>query len=267
MDRRRFLRLALGSPALVLLAPGPAAAAEPPPPPRKPGLREAPLVVLDPGHGGRDPGAIGARGTLEKDVVLDVARRIRRGLGGRKDLRVRLTRDEDVFLPLAERVRIARAAGADLFVSIHADSAPRPSARGLSAYTLDEDSTDEFARDLAKQENMADRFAGLDRRHGGKEVAAILVELRARHTRDASLRAKAAIVEGAGRSLPLLENPMRSAGFAVLRAPDMPSVLVETGFLSNAEDEALLRDARGRARVAEVLAEQLRAVAAGGVLG
>jgi N-acetylmuramoyl-L-alanine amidase len=273
MHRRLLLRLALGAPTLLLLGPAAAAqnrsaaraAAGVPVPPRKPARREVPLVVIDPGHGGRDPGAIGARGTREKDVVLDVSLHLRRRLSAASGVRVRLTREEDVFLPLAERVRIAQAADADLFVSVHADSAPRAEARGLSAYTLDENASDEFASQLARQENRADRFAGLDARRGGKEVLAILDDLRARHTRDTSIRAKAALVEGAGKTLRLLENPMRSANFAVLRAPDVPSVLVETGFLSNREDEALLRDRRQRRRLADVLAEQLQKVMTSGL--
>ncbi len=245
---------------LVLGRGGGALAAAIPPPRRKPALRVPPLVILDPGHGGRDPGAVGRRGTQEKDVVLDIARAVQRRLAGSGQARVDMTRSTDVFLALDERVEIARRAGADLFVSIHADSAPNLEARGLSAYTLDENATDDFARKLAQQENLADRFAGLDRR-GAKAVAAILNDLRARHTRDTALRARAALVDGAGRTLRLLENPMRSANFAVLRAPDVPSMLIETGFLSNREDESMLRDQRQRRRIAEVIADELASLA------
>ena len=159
--------------------------------------------------------------------------------------------------PLAERVAIARDAGADLFISIHADSAPNRDARGLSAYTLSDKASDDFAFALAKQENLADGSGGIDLRHTRPQVAAILSDLVARHTVTASLMAKSSLVEGAGRSLRLLDNPKRSANFAVLKAPDVPSVLIETGFLSNPRDEDLLRDVAQRRRIADVLSREL----------
>ena len=230
-------------------------------PPRKPD-REAPpqqrrLVVIDPGHGGHDPGAIGVRGTLEKEITLDISREIARKLRGTRGVSVRLTRDGDTFLPLADRVAVARDAGADLFISIHADSAPNREARGLSAYTLSDKASDDFSFALAKQENLADGAGGIDLRHTRPQVAAILSDLVARHTVSASLMAKSSLVEGAGRSLRLLDNPKRSANFAVLKAPDVPSVLIETGFLSNERDEELLRDQSQRRRIADVLSREL----------
>jgi N-acetylmuramoyl-L-alanine amidase len=267
MKRRLLLQMTLNAPFLGLgsfglassLMRGMADAAIREAPPRKP---EAPslqrrLVVIDPGHGGHDPGAIGARGTLEKEITLDISREIARKLRGTRGVSVRLTRDGDIFLPLADRVAVARDAGADLFISIHADSAPNREARGLSAYTLSDKASDDFSFALAKQENLADGAGGIDLRHTRPQVAAILSDLVARHTVSASLMAKSSLVEGAGRSLRLLDNPKRSANFAVLKAPDVPSVLIETGFLSNERDEELLRDQSQRRRIADVLSREL----------
>ncbi|QQP91034.1 N-acetylmuramoyl-L-alanine amidase [Skermanella sp. TT6] len=269
MKRRVLLQLALNAPLLGigtsglagLLVPASATAApangpqrKPEPPTAAPSRR---LLVIDPGHGGRDPGAIGVRGTLEKEITLDIAREIARRLRGVPGVAAKLTRDTDIFLPLAERVAIARDAGADLFISIHADSAPNRDARGLSAYTLSDKASDDFAFALAKQENLADGSGGIDLRHTRPQVAAILSDLVARHTVTASLMAKSSLVEGAGRSLRLLDNPKRSANFAVLKAPDVPSVLIETGFLSNPRDEDLLRDVAQRRRIADVLSREL----------
>ncbi len=226
-------------------------------PVRRPG---APVVVIDPGHGGIDPGAIGLHGTREKDVTLDIAREIAQRLVREHRVKAVLTRQDDRFLALEERVEIGRAAEADLFVSIHADSAPTPEARGLSAYTLSAKATDGFAGALANRENRADAVAGVDLKSAKPAVRAILMDLATRHTAKASLVARQAIVKGAGRELRLLDNPMRAANFAVLKAPDVPSVLVETGFLSNPQDEQILRTAEARRTVAKVLARELAAV-------
>lgn len=264
IERRSILRLTASLPACGLLGilgdsvfGSAALAAE-----SRPAVSRPRLILLDPGHGGADPGAVGAKGTLEKDVTLHIAQEAARLLSGKQGIGVRLTRRDDRFLALEERVAIARKTGADLFVSIHADSAPNADARGLSAYTLSSRASDGFASRLAQQENRADRFGGIDPREGRKVVRDILHDLTARHTRNASLVARQALVRGAGRDLQLLENPMRSANFAVLKAPDVPSVLVETGFLSNPADEAVLRDPRARGAVARVLARELAAVVA-----
>lgn len=271
MDRRQLLGLGLsklwltafGTAAMALAqTPGPVLAAE-----RRPGRKPAGgassrprLVMLDPGHGGNDPGAIGTRGTFEKEVTLDIAREVARILAGRTNVAVKLTRRDDRFLALDERVALTREAGADLFVSIHADSAPNADARGLSAYILSEKASDSFASRLAQQENQADRFGKPGSFGGGRIVKDILLDLTARHTRHASLAARQLLVEGAGKELRLLENPMRSANFAVLKAPDVPSVLVETGFLSNPRDEEILRDATARRVVSRVLAREIAGV-------
>jgi N-acetylmuramoyl-L-alanine amidase len=276
MRRRLLLRLAVNAPLLGLgsfglasvlipgLMPGQAVAASKDGPARKPERSSPPverrLVVIDPGHGGHDPGAVGVRGTLEKEITLDISREIARRLRGIRGVSVKLTRDDDTFLPLADRVAVAREAGADLFISIHADSAPNRDARGLSAYTLSDKASDDFSFALAKQENLADGAGGIDLRHTRPQVAAILSDLVARHTVSASLMAKSSLVEGAGRNLRLLDNPKRSANFAVLKAPDVPSVLIETGFLSNERDEELLRDQSQRRRIADVLSRELAEV-------
>jgi N-acetylmuramoyl-L-alanine amidase len=277
MKRRLLLQLAVNAPLLGLGALGlgsfglasvltsaraDAATKEAPPrkPDRTPPAPQHRLVVIDPGHGGHDPGAIGVRGTLEKEITLDISREIARKLRGTRGVSVKLTRDDDIFLPLADRVAVAREAGADLFISIHADSAPNRDARGLSAYTLSDKASDDFSFALAKQENLADGAGGIDLRHTRPQVAAILSDLVARHTVSASLMAKSSLVEGAGRNLRLLDNPKRSANFAVLKAPDVPSVLIETGFLSNERDEELLRDQSQRRRIADVLSRELAEV-------
>lgn len=215
------------------------------------------LVMIDPGHGGHDPGAIGKHGTYEKDVTLDVARRVVDNLNQGGSVIAKMTRRTDVFLPLKERVSIAREAKADLFISIHADSAPTQAARGLSAYSLSEKGTDRFARELAKRENSVDEVGGVDLKDTEPDVAAILLDLTARHTRNAALKAKKQIVRAMRGKWQLLDNPMRAANFAVLRAPDIPSILVETGFLSSVKDEALLRDASQRARIAGLLSKEM----------
>ncbi|MCW2243511.1 N-acetylmuramoyl-L-alanine amidase family protein [Azospirillum canadense] len=257
MDRRRFLQLSLtvplaGAAGLVpspLLATGAKATARPAPRTR--------MIVLDPGHGGVDPGAIGTRGTQEKEVTLDIAREVARLLSGQHRLGATLTRSDDRFLELQERVDLAREARADLFVSIHADSAPNREARGLSAYTLSEKGSDAFAASLAQRENAVDRLGGVDFKAQKRVVKDILLDLTARHTKHASLVARQSIVKGAGKELRLLDNPMRAANFAVLKAPEIPSVLIETGFLSNKLDEAILRDSKARRTVARVLAREI----------
>ncbi|HZH27764.1 MAG TPA: N-acetylmuramoyl-L-alanine amidase [Azospirillaceae bacterium] len=266
MRRRELLGLGVGG---VLVAPAfrPWAALADPRPRTKPGGtpggKGAPkrLVVIDPGHGGRDPGAVGIRGTREKDVVLDIARAIATALEGHPGVAVRLTRTGDEFLALDERREIASELGATLFVSIHADSAPSKEARGLSAYTLSDTASDELAKAVAEQENRSDRFATGPRVPA--RVAAILRDFALHETLNRSIRAKSRIVDGAARDLRLLDNPKRAADFAVLRAPDVPSVLVETGFLSNRDDETRLADPRERKRIAAVLAREIGGFVAG----
>ena len=255
MRRREFLTGTLGG---LLLVTGQAqgAAGLPPLPQPKPG---GAVIVIDPGHGGRDPGAIGPGGTREKDVTLSVCLMLRDILM-RSGNAILLTRDSDRSLSLTERVEIAHAHNADLFVSIHADAAPNVRARGLSAYTLSEEASDSLAKAIAEQENAVDQLYGMDLRDTDQHTAAILLDLALRIAREDSRRAQRQIVEGVAADWPLLENPRRSANFAVLRSGEIPSVLVETGFLSNPEDERLLADVGGRRRVAAALAREISAI-------
>lgn len=217
-----------------------------------------PLVMLDPGHGGKDPGAIGVSGTYEKQIVFATALSLKRQLeqGGR--CRVALTRSRDVFIPLNERVAIAQRAEAALFVSMHADAFTDPSVRGASVYTLSTTASDPLSAALARRENSADRF-GPGLRDMPPDVAQILSSLVRQETRQGSARMARQVVGafqangGPGR-VGLLPNPARHAAFAVLKAPDVPSVLVEMGFMSNQLDEAALRKADHR----EFLAAALR---------
>lgn len=240
-------------------APKPAAkpAAKPAP---KPAPRQA-VIVLDPGHGGRDPGAIGVSGTEEKEITLSVCRQIRDILAKRRDVKVILTRDSDEYLALPSRVAVAHKHNADLFISVHADAAPNRGARGLSAYSRSDRASDKFASALAERENRVDAVYGVDLRGTDKETSAILLDLARRHSHNASLSAKRRIVVGVEGKVRLLDNPMRTANFAVLRSPRIPSVLIETGFLSNPEDERILRNAKTRAQLARHLADQIAPVA------
>jgi N-acetylmuramoyl-L-alanine amidase len=235
--------------------------AKPKPPAPKQVVRAPAVLVLDPGHGGRDPGAIGVSGTEEKDVTLSICLSIRQALAPRRDLKVFLTRERDTYLPLPSRVAFAHDKGADLFVSIHADAAPNRHARGLSAYSRAEKASDDFARALADRENQVDAIYGFDTSATDRQTAAILIDLARRHSHNASLNAKRRIITGIGRSVHLLDNPMRQANFAVLRSPAIPSVLIETGFLSNAQDERILRSPRSRAELARFLAGEIAPVA------
>lgn len=265
-SRRRFLRLVLAALAMGLAWPDALLAAEKTlSPPRKP--RPPRLLMIDPGHGGHDPGAIGFTGTHEKDVTLDIARRIADTLSAKPGVTVKLTRDNDIFLPLEERVKISRDARADLFLSVHADSAPNRNARGLSVYTLSEKASDAFSKSLAEHENEADLMGGVDLPPADKEVSAILFDLAARRTHNTALHAKSGFVQAMGHGWHLLERPMRAANFVVLRAPDVPSMLVETGFLSNPKDEAILRLPTERDKIARLMAKSLATLLDGPLFG
>jgi N-acetylmuramoyl-L-alanine amidase len=215
-----------------------------------------PLVVIDPGHGGRDPGAIGAAGTEEKRVVLAAALELRTRLEASRSCRVALTRTRDVFLPLAERVEFARRRDAALFVSLHADSAP--GARGASVYTLAETASDAMSEALARRENRADLAGGLRLPSVSPEVQRILISLMRQETRAGSARLARLAVRELGEEVQLLPNTHREASFVVLKAPEIPSALVELGFLSDPRDEAALRRPEHRARLATALARAVR---------
>ncbi len=233
------------------LAPG-TKAKPTPPPPRRPKDR---IVVLDAGHGGIDPGASGYGGVREKEVNLAVARAAKRMLEDLPGYRVVLTRETDIFLRLRERVRLGRAAGADLFISIHADSHPDHAVNGASLYTLSERASDAEAARLARSENLADLVGGGDVVGGGTEVFDILIDLAQRDAKNRSSAAADDLLFALAGTQPLLQSPKRSAGFAVLKAPDVPSVLIELGFLSNREDALRLADRDGRERIARAIVD------------
>jgi len=212
-----------------------------------------PLVVLDPGHGGKDPGAIGVSGTYEKHVAFATATELARQLRQAGKYRVALTRQEDVFIPLDERVDIAQAQGASLFMSIHADAVLDHSVHGASVYTLDARASDAQTAKLAMRENAADRYGPATPSNVSPEVASILASLVRHETRVGSARMQASVVQALGHGIKLLDNPARHAAFAVLKAADIPSVLVEMGFMSNAHDEAALCQPAHRAAIASTL--------------
>ncbi|WP_159460296.1 N-acetylmuramoyl-L-alanine amidase family protein [Tistlia consotensis] len=216
-----------------------------------------PTVVIDPGHGGVDPGALGRNGLEEKAVVLDIAEHCATALALRSGASVHLTRREDVFLSLEERVAIARRHQADLFVSIHADSAPTPAARGLSVYTLSGDASDKLAASLARHENAVDAAYGVKLRQFDDAVASILFDLARRETLNLSRAVQRRLIGDLASRMRLLDNPARHADFAVLRSAAIPAVLVETGFLSNRADELELRSGRYRRKIGATLATSL----------
>jgi N-acetylmuramoyl-L-alanine amidase len=200
-----------------------------------------PTVVIDPGHGGGDPGAIGPNGIYEKDIVLATAEQFARQLAVTRRYRVVLTRSVDEFIPLRERVARARAWKADLFLSIHADALPDHAMRGLSVFTLSAEASDREAAAIAISENKADIVGGIDLDRQPREIGKILVDLAQRRSSNLSIFLARKIVDRLAREVVLLDHPQRSADFAVLTAPDIPSVLVELGCLSNQQEERLLR--------------------------
>jgi N-acetylmuramoyl-L-alanine amidase len=219
----------------------------------KRGSSRRPVVVIDPGHGGVDPGATSVSGVYEKALMLTTAKQLKRTLERSGRYEVVLTRDSDIFLPLRERVARARAAGADLFLSLHANVIADPSISGLSVYTLSEKASDKEAQALADSENKADTIAGLDLRHESPEVSNILIDLAQRETMNLSAGFASDMVDELSRTTKLLRNTHRFAGFAVLKAPDVPSVLIELGYLSNDREEQLLRTAEYRAKLCDAL--------------
>jgi N-acetylmuramoyl-L-alanine amidase len=238
--------------AQILVAPQ-----QPPMPTQKPNLQSSvykPLVVIDAGHGGVDPGARGVNKTNEKNVTLALAKQLKSELEGTGRYRVALTRDKDIFIKLRERVSIARSQQADLFISIHADSIEKSNVSGVSVYTLSEKASDVQTARLAAQENRADLIAGLDLSVEDEDVASILVDLAMRDTMNQSnFFANTLIEKLKSRQVRLLDSPHRSAGFAVLKAPDIPSVLVEAGFMSNKKESELLNTPAHRAKIAQAL--------------
>ncbi len=211
------------------------------------------VIAIDPGHGGVDPGTLSRSGTREKQITLALALAIDKRLQRSGRYRVVLTRDRDVFVRLRDRVAKARAAGAELFISIHADAIKNRSVRGISVYTLSEKASDKEAAALAEKENKADLIAGIDLTGETPEVTNILIDLAQRESMNQSTRFAADLVKELRGVTGILHNTHRFAGFAVLKAPDIPSVLLEVGFLSNRYDERALKSGKYRARLAAAL--------------
>jgi N-acetylmuramoyl-L-alanine amidase len=218
-------------------------------------------VVLDAGHGGIDGGARGLKGTEEKDVTLGFTRELRDLLTSNPNIRVILTRDDDLFLPLAERVRIARQHEADIFVAVHADTIKAHGLRGATVYTNSDTASDDLALAVARNENLSDAVAGLAVESQNAEVSDILIDLMRRETQTFSVNLANTVLGQFEGKIRLINNPHRSARFMVLRAPDVPSILVELGYLSNSQDERLLNDPKWRAQAAELLKNAIEAYA------
>ncbi len=210
-------------------------------------------IVLDPGHGGADPGTTGISGSYEKHITLAIAREIKRNLEATGRYRVVLTRNRDVFVRLRDRTAKAREFNADLFISIHADAIENRKIRGLSIYTLSEKASDAEAAALAEKENKSDLIAGIDLSGETAEVTNILIDLAQRETMNQSARLAAMMVREFKGDIRLLRNTHRFAGFAVLKAPDVPAVLLELGFLSNRQDERVLRQKGHRIKLAAAI--------------
>lgn len=217
---------------------------------------EKPVVVIDPGHGGVDPGAAGPEGASEKDIVLAFAKRLKEKLEAGGERRVVLTRDADAFVSLPGRVEIARQAKAALMISIHADTLSDPfGVRGATVYTLSDKASDREAERLADKENRADMIAGLDLTDEPEEVAGILFELTRRETHSFTTQFAKGLVREFRTAAQMNKNPLRSAGFRVLKAPDVPSVLLELGYLSSKEDAKLMMSDAWREKATGAVAQ------------
>ena len=214
--------------------------------------RGKPVIVIDPGHGGIDPGAIGSSVT-EKQLTLAVAKILKQELEDTGKFRVLLTRSRDVYIPLRERFGLAREKGAELFISLHADSHNNPLTRGASVYTLSEKASDAEAAALAAKENKSDIIAGVDLSKQSNVVSNILIDLAQRDTKNMSTRFASLLVRELKDQTLLLGNTHRFAGFAVLKAPDVPSVLVEMGYISSSKDEALLSSSSHQKKLAKAV--------------
>ncbi len=216
-------------------------------------------IVLDPGHGGIDSGAVGQAGTLEKSVVLAFAASLGEQLEASSRFEVFMTRDDDSFVRLNDRVEFARGHHADLFISIHADSFRGHDIRGATIYTVSEKASNDMAAAIAAGENRSDILAGLDLAATETGVADILLDLARRETKNFSIQFARDLVDHLGASTVLFKNPHQEAGFMVLMAPDVPSVLVELGYLSNADDERTLLSEAWRSETAEAVAGAIEA--------
>jgi N-acetylmuramoyl-L-alanine amidase len=239
-----------------VVAPEPSGQSTPPaeeraPSPPTAGAKRPIIVTIDPGHGGEDPGAIGKRGTYEKDVTLSIAKKLKGLIDEDPEMRAMLTRDDDYFVPLATRVQKAQRVQADLFVSIHADAFTTPTARGSSVFALSEHgATSAAARWLAQHENEADLIGGVNFGAHETVVRKTLLDMSQTAQINDSLRVGRSVLDGIGEINSLHKGSVEQAGFAVLKAPDIPSILVETAFISNPEEELKLRSDRHQTQFA-----------------
>jgi N-acetylmuramoyl-L-alanine amidase len=216
-------------------------------------------VVLDPGHGGEDPGASGKNGSREKDIVLAIAKRLKTKIEEFPNMRVMLTRDGDYFVPLGTRVEKARKVQADLFVSIHADAFVQPSARGSSVFVLSEKgASSSAARWLADKENLADTIGGVNVKNHDRQLASVLLDLSTTAQINDSMKLGRSVLGEIGGINRLHKGSVEQAGFAVLKAPDIPSILIETAFISNPEEEAKLLDERYQNQMADAIVKGIR---------
>jgi N-acetylmuramoyl-L-alanine amidase len=220
-----------------------------------------PLIVVDPGHGGIDNGTKGSGGELEKDIVLAFSQALREKLESGGKYRVAMTRVDDSFIQLSERVRFARTRGAALFISVHADALPRKEglAEGATVYTLSETASDAEAARLAEAENKADVIAGVDLTAEPNDVANILVDLAQRETKTFSMQFARTVVDELKSAARMHKHPLKSAGFKVLTAPDVPSVLIELGYMSTKDDLKQLNSPVWRARTAQAVVKAVEA--------
>jgi N-acetylmuramoyl-L-alanine amidase len=217
------------------------------------------IVALDPGHGGEDPGAIGPSGLREKDVVLSVARKLRDRINAEPNMRAMMTRDADFFVPLGQRVEKARRVQADLFISVHADAFNEPHARGASVFALsDGAASSSAARWLANKENAADLVGGVNVRSKDQHVVRALIDMSTTAQIKDSMKLGDEVLGQIGRVGRLHKPRVEQAGFAVLKAPDIPSILVETAFISNPEEEDKLRSAEYQDRLVDALMTGIR---------
>lgn len=259
-------RLVLDLASSTRVAPGIAAAAVPAAKPQAPADRAHPkrdiIVVVDPGHGGKDPGAVGARGEREKDVVLSIAQLLAKRLKREKGFDVKLVRNDDFFVPLRKRVEIARKHKADMFISVHADAAPRLTASGASVFALSEGgATSATARFMAQRENGVDLLGAsslLNLKDKDPMLAGVILDMSMNATIAASLQLGSTVLDSLSGITSLHQKRVEQAGFAVLKSPDVPSILVETGFISNSRDSQRLVTARHQQAIADGLFQGLQ---------
>lgn len=255
-DRDTFARAASRATAVPAEAPPPPAAAQ----------GEGRVVVIDPGHGGIDPGAVTEAGVMEKEIALAFARRVAERLSQVPGVTVHLTRQDDRFLSLNHRIRIARAYGADLFVSVHADAAPQDWVRGATVYTLSESPSDAEAAALAARENLADSVSGAIEPERQEEVSGILADLMRKETKALSHAFAETLIARMATAVRMNSNPHRYARFRVLMANDIPSVLLELGYLTNADDTKALLTPEWRERASAAVADAVVAFFQDGAL-